>query len=60
MVLQKLLAIMKLYLSELTQEGVCVVQVREVLLPYTSSQVAVASNKLQELFEAIPFPDKQR
>ena len=51
---------MKLYLSELTQEGVCVVQVREVLLPYTSSQVAVASNKLQELFEAIPFLDKQR
>ncbi|CAL8341506.1 unnamed protein product [Boreogadus saida] len=35
-------------------------EVREVLLPYTSSQVAVASNKLQELFDAIPFPDKQR
>ncbi|CAL8266362.1 unnamed protein product [Lota lota] len=35
-------------------------EVREVLLPYTSSQVPVATSKLQELFAAIPFPDKQR
>ncbi|CAL8240527.1 unnamed protein product [Merluccius merluccius] len=35
-------------------------EVREVLLPYTSGQVSVANNKLQELFGAIPFPDKHR
>ncbi|KAF3842893.1 hypothetical protein F7725_001742 [Dissostichus mawsoni] len=32
----------------------------EVLLPYTSNQVAVALGKLEELYSAIPFPDKER
>ncbi|KAJ8396348.1 hypothetical protein AAFF_G00019250 [Aldrovandia affinis] len=31
-----------------------------VPVPYTSSQVAVANTRLQELFDAIPFPDKER
>ncbi|KAM4608654.1 putative methyltransferase [Polymixia lowei] len=35
-------------------------EVKQALLPYTSSQVAVANNKLEELFCAIPFPDKER
>ncbi|KAF7656939.1 hypothetical protein LDENG_00034250 [Lucifuga dentata] len=35
-------------------------EVKQVLLPYTSSQVAVANNKLKELYSAIPFQDKQR
>ncbi|XP_051564712.1 putative methyltransferase DDB_G0268948 isoform X2 [Myxocyprinus asiaticus] len=34
--------------------------VRQVLRPYTSSMVTVANIKLQDLFEAIPFPDKER
>ncbi|XP_051566923.1 putative methyltransferase DDB_G0268948 [Myxocyprinus asiaticus] len=34
--------------------------VKQVLLPYTSSKVAVANTKLQDLFEAISFPDKER
>ncbi|XP_024270915.2 putative methyltransferase DDB_G0268948 [Oncorhynchus tshawytscha] len=33
---------------------------KKVLLPYTSTQVAVANTKLQELYTAIPFPDKER
>ncbi|KAG9348712.1 hypothetical protein JZ751_029029 [Albula glossodonta] len=33
---------------------------REFLSPYTSSQVAVANSRLQELFDSIPFPDKER
>ncbi|XP_071756919.2 putative methyltransferase DDB_G0268948 [Centroberyx gerrardi] len=35
-------------------------EVKEVLSPYTSTQVAVANNKLEKLFSAIPFPDKER
>ncbi|XP_041807262.1 putative methyltransferase DDB_G0268948 [Chelmon rostratus] len=35
-------------------------EVKQVLLPYTSSQVAVADGKLEELYSAIPFPDKER
>ncbi|XP_057192790.1 putative methyltransferase DDB_G0268948 isoform X2 [Triplophysa rosa] len=34
--------------------------VKQVLLPFTSTKVAVANNKLQDLYEAIPFPDKER
>ncbi|XP_074514324.1 putative methyltransferase DDB_G0268948 isoform X1 [Sebastes fasciatus] len=35
-------------------------EVRQVLSPYTNNQVAVAEGKLQELYSAIPFPDKER
>ncbi|KAK5890709.1 hypothetical protein CesoFtcFv8_014203 [Champsocephalus esox] len=35
-------------------------EVRQVLLPYTSNQVAVALGKLEELYSAIPFHDKER
>ncbi|XP_067299990.1 putative methyltransferase DDB_G0268948 [Pseudorasbora parva] len=35
-------------------------EVKQTLLPYTSSRVAVANSKLKALFEAIPFPDKER
>ena len=35
-------------------------QLKKFLLPYTSSQVAVSNSKLQDLYEAIPFPDKER
>ncbi|KAI1885301.1 hypothetical protein AGOR_G00218740 [Albula goreensis] len=35
-------------------------EMREFLSPYTSSQVAVANSRLQELFDSIPFPDKER
>lgn len=35
-------------------------EVKKVLLPYTSHQVAVADGKLEELYSAIPFPDKER
>ncbi|XP_029967959.1 putative methyltransferase DDB_G0268948 [Salarias fasciatus] len=34
--------------------------VKKVLLPFTSQQVAVADGKLEELYSAIPFPDKER
>ncbi|XP_055734482.1 putative methyltransferase DDB_G0268948 [Salvelinus fontinalis] len=33
---------------------------KKVLLPYTSTQVAVSNTKLRELYVAIPFPDKER
>lgn len=35
-------------------------EVKKVLLPYTSQQVAVADGKLEELYIDIPFPDKER
>ncbi|XP_010750250.2 putative methyltransferase DDB_G0268948 [Larimichthys crocea] len=35
-------------------------EVRQILLPYTSSPVAAANGKLEELYSAIPFPDKER
>lgn len=35
-------------------------QVKQVLLPFTSNRVAVAEGKLEELYTAIPFPDKER
>ncbi|XP_068592797.1 putative methyltransferase DDB_G0268948 isoform X1 [Cebidichthys violaceus] len=35
-------------------------EVRQVLLPYTSNRVSVADGKLEELYSAIPFPDKER
>ncbi|KAL7881307.1 hypothetical protein AOLI_G00081550 [Acnodon oligacanthus] len=35
-------------------------EVLKVLLPYYSSRIAVADSKLQDLYEAIPFPDKER
>nr|XP_055072301.1 putative methyltransferase DDB_G0268948 isoform X2 [Misgurnus anguillicaudatus] len=34
--------------------------VKEVLTPFTSNRVAMANNKLHDLYEAIPFPDKER
>ncbi|XP_076018149.1 putative methyltransferase DDB_G0268948 [Genypterus blacodes] len=35
-------------------------EVEQVLLPYTSSQVAVGYSGLAGLYSAIPFPDKER
>lgn len=35
-------------------------EVKQMLLPYTSSPVGVAEGKLEELYRAIPFPDKER
>ncbi|KAL6485225.1 hypothetical protein MHYP_G00072700 [Metynnis hypsauchen] len=35
-------------------------EVLKVLLPYYSSRISVADSKLQDLYEAIPFPDKER
>ncbi|KAJ8012635.1 hypothetical protein DPEC_G00044940 [Dallia pectoralis] len=35
-------------------------EVNKVLLPYTSTQVDVAYSKLEGLYAAIPFPDKER
>ncbi|XP_044072023.1 putative methyltransferase DDB_G0268948 [Siniperca chuatsi] len=35
-------------------------EVKHVLLPHTSNQVAVSESKLAELYSAIPFPDKER
>ncbi|XP_036400537.1 trans-aconitate 3-methyltransferase isoform X1 [Megalops cyprinoides] len=35
-------------------------EVKTFLSPYVSTPVAVANTKLQDLFDAIPFPDKER
>lgn len=35
-------------------------QVKEVIMPYASPRVVIASSRLQALFEAIPFTDKER
>ncbi|XP_034741658.1 putative methyltransferase DDB_G0268948 [Etheostoma cragini] len=35
-------------------------EVKQVLLPYTNNQVALAESKLEALYSAIPFPDKER
>ncbi|XP_035533193.1 putative methyltransferase DDB_G0268948 [Morone saxatilis] len=35
-------------------------EVKQVLLPYTSNPVAVSESKLEDLYTAIPFPDKER
>uniref|UniRef100_A0A671SZF1 Putative methyltransferase DDB_G0268948 n=1 Tax=Sinocyclocheilus anshuiensis TaxID=1608454 RepID=A0A671SZF1_9TELE len=35
-------------------------ETRQILLPYTSSKVTGANSKLKDLFEAIPYPDKER
>lgn len=35
-------------------------QVKEALLPHTSSPVAVSQSKLEDIFAAIPFSDKER
>ncbi|XP_030614534.1 putative methyltransferase DDB_G0268948 [Archocentrus centrarchus] len=35
-------------------------EMKQSLQPYTSNPVAVADNKLEELYSAIPFPDKER
>ncbi|XP_017276120.1 putative methyltransferase DDB_G0268948 [Kryptolebias marmoratus] len=35
-------------------------EVKKVLQPYTSNPVAVSDSKLQDLFSAIPYPDKKR
>ncbi|XP_053184992.1 putative methyltransferase DDB_G0268948 [Scomber japonicus] len=35
-------------------------EVKQKLKPYTSSPVGVADGKLEELYRAIPFPDKER
>lgn len=35
-------------------------EANQVLLPYTSERVVRAENKLEELYSAIPFPDKER
>ncbi|KAI5107469.1 hypothetical protein C0J45_3107 [Silurus meridionalis] len=35
-------------------------EVTKVIKPYASPPVAIANSRLQDLFEAIPFPDKER
>ncbi|KAG7235130.1 hypothetical protein INR49_025235 [Caranx melampygus] len=35
-------------------------EVKQLLSPFTSSPVAVADGKLEELYSAIPFPEKER
>lgn len=35
-------------------------QVKKILSPFTSNRVAIAEGKLEELYKAIPFPDKER
>lgn len=35
-------------------------EVKQVLKPYASERVARCENKLEELYSAIPFPDKER
>lgn len=35
-------------------------EVKQELLPYTRDQVAIADGKLEELYSAISFPDKER
>lgn len=35
-------------------------EVKLALLPHTSNQVAVSEGKLEEIYSAIPFPDKER
>ncbi|XP_037542250.1 putative methyltransferase DDB_G0268948 [Nematolebias whitei] len=35
-------------------------EVKQVLQPYTSNPVAVSEGKLQDLFSAIPYPEKRR
>ncbi|KAK1797746.1 hypothetical protein P4O66_008102 [Electrophorus voltai] len=35
-------------------------EVMKALMPYRSTRVAVANSKLEDLFKAIPFPDKER
>lgn len=35
-------------------------EVRQLLRPFTSGPVAVADGKLEELYSAIPFPEKER
>ncbi|XP_012731630.2 putative methyltransferase DDB_G0268948 [Fundulus heteroclitus] len=35
-------------------------EVKELLQPYTSNPVAASESKLQDLYDAIPFPDKER
>lgn len=35
-------------------------QAKQVLSPYTCNPVAVSEGKLEKLYSAIPFPDKER
>ncbi|KAM6979075.1 putative methyltransferase [Tautogolabrus adspersus] len=35
-------------------------EVKQALLPYTTNPVAACEGKLEELYSAIPFPDKER
>jgi len=35
-------------------------QVKQALLPYTSARITLTEGKLEELYSAIPFPDKER
>ncbi|TNN51799.1 putative methyltransferase [Liparis tanakae] len=35
-------------------------EVKQTLLPYTSTRVTLTEGKLEELYSAIPFPDKER
>lgn len=35
-------------------------EVKKILSPFTSNRVAIAEGKLEELYKAIPFPDKER
>lgn len=35
-------------------------EVRKVIKPYASPRVVLANSRLQALFEAIPFADKER
>lgn len=35
-------------------------ELKQELLPYTSTKITGASTKLKDLFEVIPFPDKER
>ncbi|XP_056286582.1 uncharacterized protein zgc:162396 isoform X2 [Pseudoliparis swirei] len=35
-------------------------EVKQALLPYTSARITLTEGKLEELYSAIPFPDKER
>lgn len=40
--------------------SIYVFQAKQTLLPHTSSPVALSQSKLEDLFAAIPFSDKER
>lgn len=49
-----------LYILIYTIICIIIFQVKQVLIPYTSNPVVAADAKLEAIYSAIPYPDKER